>query len=478
MIAARLHRIARECPDASALVVGETSVTYPDLLRAGAAVRRLLDRSGTNPGDVVMVSLPISFEAVASFVACVDLGAVFLPVNRAWRESEISWLAGRVSPSAVVVRSDDQTRWLEAGIPRERLLCLDRSSLIGMDAPAPLRPSQWPPERPTAYLISSGSTGLPKIVPRTQSGLMLGAAAVATASGIGPGHRLLASVPFHHGSGFSNNLVLPLLSGATLILLEHFEPATAAAAIERHSVDYLWSSPIVYGLLADAEVSSSALRSLRVCFCGGAPLAPAVVNKWSSRSAAPIRQYYGSTETAVVSLLCENPPSPDCVGRPVPGTEIRILAGDVSQPAGQVGEIAVRGPCVLTGYVGEPGPFCNGFLRTGDRGWIDENGFLYLVGRLKPWINAGGVKVDPTEVRRVLSAMPGVRECMVEPEKGPQGVDIVAAVIAPEPGVDLTRADVIRHCRQHLAEYKIPRVMRFVPCLAADLAGKAPKQWA
>jgi long-chain acyl-CoA synthetase len=311
--------------------------------------------------------------------------------------------------------------------------------------------------------------------------VLASAVAVAAASGIGPGGRLLAAIPIHHGHGFSNNLALPLLSGATSVLLERFEPATVAAVVARHSVDYLVSSPVAYGLLLDAGVSASSLRSVRVCLSGGAPLAPAVAEKWRRSHGVPIRQLYGSTETNVISMQGDESEAVESVGRPIPGTEVRILEGDDPQPCGRMGEIAVHGPGVMAGYVAEPpetaASFWNGYLRTGDVGWLDEHGTLFLAGRRRPWINTGGVKVDPTEVRRVLGQMPGVRDCSVEAEPGPRDLEVVAAAIVSEPGVELTRTDVIRHCRQHLAEYKIPRIVRFLPALATDLTGKTPRPW-
>src|SRR5262249_40672529 len=133
-------------------------------------------------------------------------------------------------------------------------------------------PQSWSASHPAVYLTSSGSTGRPKIVVRTHGAVLSTADAGAAASCIGPGHRLLASLPASNGAGFTSNLVLPLVAGATTVLLERFEPGAAAALIERYSVDCLISSPVVYASLTDANVPTSALCSLRVCLSAGAPL--------------------------------------------------------------------------------------------------------------------------------------------------------------------------------------------------------------
>jgi long-chain acyl-CoA synthetase len=228
-------------------------------------------------------------------------------------------------------------------------------------------------------------------------------------------------------------------------------------------------------MLVDANVPASALRSLRVCLSGSAPLAPSVAERWKRLCGVPVRQAYGSTEAGMIAIQLEDSADRECVGRPLPGTAIRILSGDVEQPPGETGEIAVRGPGTVTRYLGDSDvPFWNGFVRTGDLGRIDADGRLYVFGRLRPWINAGGIKIDPIEVQRAIGEMPGVRGCRVEAEPGPGGMEIVACTIAPEPGTNLTRAGVIRHCRTQLAEFKIPRVIRFVAAITTDLTGKAP----
>jgi long-chain acyl-CoA synthetase len=169
------------------------------------------------------------------------------------------------------------------------------------------------------------------------------------------------------------------------------------------------------------------------------------------------------------------------MGRPIRGAEIQILSGDVPQPCGSPGEVALRGSCMMAAYVGEEQQSCSrfwkGYFRTGDLGWRDESGNLYVAGRLRPWINTGGVKVDPLEVQQVLRQIPGVRNCKVGPEPGPRGMDIVAVEIELEPDASMTRADVVQHCRRYMAEFKIPRVVRFTSALAADLTGKTPERW-
>jgi len=481
VIAGRLRQIAGDHPDAPALMGAGASVSYHELVAAIARVRRLLERRETQPGDFIMVSLPIGLEAASSFFACADLGAIFLAANPAWRQAELSWLIKQAPPAAAIVRSEEARRWLEAGLTPDRIVFADQAGWPGAEQCEDFGVRDWPCDHPAACVVTSGSTGRPKIAVRTQGGIAENARSVAAVCSIGAGHRQLATVPLYHGSGLANNFILPLLNGATVVCLERFEPSGAAAMIERHAVDYLFTSPVFYSLMLDAQVPASTLQSLRVCLCGGAPLATSVHQEWKRRYRIPIWQAYGSSETGIVSIQSEDSGAPGSVGRPIPATEVRILAGEAEQVCGEVGEVAVRGPGVVTRFLGDTEApavrFWKDYLRTGDQGWVDDRGRLYLSGRLRPWINSGGVKVDPVEVQQVLSQMPGIRECLVEAAQGHNGIDVVAAVIAPEPGVELTRADVIQHCRKVLAEFKIPRVVRFVKALATDLTGKTTRPW-
>lgn len=480
MIVPRLLEIACGGPTNPAIVGSESTFSYTQLLGVAGRLRHQLQLNGAQAGSVVVASFPIGLEAIAAFLACADLGAVFLPVNPSWRATEIKWVLERIQPGVVLTPPDSAALWIDSGLSRDRFLPLDLDALLNDGISAPLAGDRWPDRHPVVYLISSGSTGRPKIVPRTNGGLLHAADAVASVIGMTPGRRMLAAVPFHHGHGLINNLVLPLSAGATLVLLPRFEPLLAARTIEQHAVDLLWSSPVAYGLIADAGVPASALATLRSCLTGSAPLPPKLAAVWKDRYGIAIRDSYGSVETGVTAIQREDSVPAHCVGDLVPGMEAVILDGDRVLPSGESGEVAVKGVSVAAGYVGETEKsprYWNGFLRTGDLGRLDDHGRLYVLGRIVPWINIGGLKVDPSEVQRVINAIDGVRECMVEAETNPRGLDVVAATIALEPGVTLSRADIVGHCRANMAEYKIPRVIRFVSELTTDLSGKRPKTW-
>jgi long-chain acyl-CoA synthetase len=435
-------------------------------------------------GDVVVCALLVRPEAAVTFVATALMGAIFLPVNPAWSEAELRWLITTVRPAAAVVQ--DRALWQRAGLAVDLILTPDQFPLPPdpvedvVELPPGVTAAHMPPGHPVAFQLSSGSTGRPKIVVKSGAQFLQSMRTVAAFVGLEPGRRLLATTPFHFGFSFSWNLLLPLVSGATIVLLEIFEPSLAAEIIAFHRVDCLWGSPVLYNLLTDARLPAGSLSGLRLNFTGGAAISLSVKQEWLRLGAQPLRQAYGTTEAGMIAIQPEPWPPDGSVGIPPPDTELRILpiAEPASEPLppGSIGEIAVRGPGVMTGYFEDPEATAalmkDGFLRTGDMGWLDELGRLYLKGRIRPWINAGGVKVDPVEVQNVLRSIPGVRDCVVQAEPGPRDMEIVAATIALEPGAFLTRSDVIRFCRPSLAEFKIPRVIRFVETLVTDITGK------
>jgi long-chain acyl-CoA synthetase len=283
-------------------------------------------------------------------------------------------------------------------------------------------------------------------------------------------------VPFYHANGLDNSLSLPLLSGATSVLQPDFVPSRFVEVLARHQVDVLIGSPAIFELLARYDVDPSCLSGLRICASSGGPIAAETAKAVRRRFGVTIRQVYGSSETGVIAI---DPPEGGPPAIPVPTASLKILdESGAPLPADEPGEIAVKGPTVVGGYIGgsedAAQAFSGGYYRTGDRGQLDSGGRLTLLGRLRPMINLSGTKVDPVEIEHALLALPGVSGCRVSAEPGPRHNQIMRAVIAVQEGAHLGRADVIAHLRNLLAEYKIPRIVEFVPARPEDLTGKRP----
>ncbi len=566
MILARLRAWARVQPEAVAIVDGEARITYQQLLESTSAVgAHLAAVAGIREGDCVALPLPNCRQFVTAFLALADRGAISIPIHTQWRPPELAWVARKVGVKAVITSQELRAAWEEVAkgeraptlVMAENLESLAGAPIEpGLASPAPSsadgasngeastgsRPTRGgsavPAERGprddtiTLYLTTSGSTGTPRIVPRTHRMLVTGARNTGEFLGITPGTRFLGAVPFYHANGFSNCMLLPLLRGGTLVVLRRFTPGGLVDLVVREAIEVLIGSPAMFSLLVDHRPPRQAFSTVTHCLSSGAPMPAALRAACADQLGLHVRQLYGSTETGVVAIEPSGPgddragrhppgpsdnragrhppgpsdnraglrpsgpgddragrrapvsagPSPGDVGLPLPSVEIRIVDETGRDlPEGEIGEVLVRAPTAMAGYLGEPAPdrpgWPAGFLSMGDSGLLDARGHLILAGRRRRVINLAGIKVDPSEVERVLRELPQVHACRVLAAADRHQLEIVKAVIAVSDGAVLTRTEVVAHCRSRLAEYKIPRVIEFVEAMPADLAGKGPVVW-
>jgi long-chain acyl-CoA synthetase len=499
MISELIEQIARTRPPGQlALVDGALRLTYPRLLEFRDRLRRFLaSEYNIRTGDAVGLSMPNSWQFVGSFLALADLGAIAVPLSPHYRAHEIQAVVRRLGPVSVIVAQEQRDAWLESGFSTDRLILdgalqaiLDRdvsdtnqtSRLSGEDQRDPARLSHPEPNATAVMLLTSGSTGSPKIVPRSQLNLICGARNVGRALGELAGRRFLGVVPFFHANGFANGMLLPLLHGGTLVLLRRFYPAAALEAVREHTIDVLIGSPFIFKAWNDLRANSrDALTGVGICLSSGSAMTSQLTLQCCRHLGARVRQLYGSTETGTISIESDDS-SPDRVtaGKPIPGVRIRI--GEPAEHRGDgaaAGEVQIWSEAMMTGYVGEPGlnseVYADGYLRTGDLGYLDSQGNLVLVARLKRFINLYGVKVDPVEIEQVISLLPGVIECAVTGVKS--GVtEIIRVAVRIQSGASVGRESIVEHCRRQLAEFKIPRIIEIVEGPLEDLSGKRRHQ--
>ena len=489
MIFERFRNAAQQFHDRPAIIDEEQEITYGQLLeRTGAMRCWLQDNLDPKPGEVVAASLSNTWQFVAAFFAVSELRGVFMPCNPQWRASELRWFATRLGLRGVITEPQCRSEWDSIGdvMPPNSVLTADLSASATKPGAAwrPLPPGGE--DDPTLYLSTSGSTGVPRLVTRTHRNLEAGALNVARALGTRSGCRFLSVIPFFHANGFHNCMLTPLISGATLVLMKRFGAAACADLVHRERVDVFIGSPFLFTLLADNVADPSLLSTLRMCFSAGARMPSGVHERWRDRFGMRVRQWYGMSETSVISIdLGEGEPEAKVgtfVGAPIPGVEVRSLSPDGRDLGrGPLGELAVRSEAVMPGYVGEPQlnqhAFHDGFFRTGDLGYVDSSGSLHLTGRMGRVVNMAGVKVDPVEIERALEELTGVSACHVDGVSNGRGGEVIRARIVARQGHQITRRDVIEQCRRRLAEYKLPRIVEFVETLSTTITGKMPIEW-
>ncbi|MEU8757904.1 4-coumarate--CoA ligase family protein [Streptomyces sp. NPDC048659] len=491
---------AAEFGDLPALIdgaagAGELTLTYGQLDAFHRRVAAGLAEAGVRAGDVLALHSPNTVLFPVAFYAATRAGAAVTTVHplatpeefaKQLSDSSARWIV-TVSPLLATARAAAEL----AGGVREIFVCdttEDCRSLqefLGSAAPEPV-PDIDPAADLAALPYSSGTTGVPKGVMLTHASIATNLAQLEPLMPMGPGDRILAVLPFFHVYGLTALMNAPLRRGAAVVVLPRFELDGFLAAIEKHRINALYvAPPIVLALAKHPAVASYDLSSLRYIVCSAAPLDAALAEACSARlGLPPVRQAYGMTEmspaTHLVPLAAGNPP-PGTVGKLLPSTEMRLVSLD--DPArdagpGEEGEIAFRGPQVMKGYLGRPEATAAmideaGWLRTGDIGRVDEDGWLYVVDRVKELIKYKGFQVAPAELEALLLTHEGIADAAVIGVPGEDGGEIPKAFVVRQPSAaDLTGEEVAAFVAARVAPYKKIRRVEFIGAVPRAASGK------
>ncbi|MFF4579777.1 condensation domain-containing protein [Streptomyces sp. NPDC001373] len=488
MIDARLRAVVAREPDRTAVIFGERRLGYRELNDRTAALRGGLARLGVGPGDRVLIVLPNCPEFVIGYFATAGLRAEVQALDPDLTAEEILARTTDCEPAVVItdtLRAPLLERlgatWRRApalivvGGPRPGVLGFDTLAVAGTRSPDDSAAAPEPSDGPWVLTHSSGSTGEPKRIRRSQANQLAEADNIASTAGITPDDVILCPVPLFHALGQFCCMIVSVLVGATLVLVEPQEsgdvpdgaPALDVGRIlgllREHRATVFPAVPYLLGALADWPADQEAdLSSVRLCLSGSNFLAPGVQERFLARFGVPVRQTYGSSEAGSVSWDCgPGPVVPESVGRPLNGVRVEIL-DDRGRPLppGETGEIAVTSGSVMTGYAGqgEPRGPADGRHLTGDLGRLGPDGRLYVTGRKRILVDTGGHKVNPVEVEEVLEAHPDVAEAAVVGLPLGGGGDLLVAAVVPHGALDATR--LAAHCAERLTGYKVPA--RFV----------------
>ncbi len=487
----RLERSFSRRPEKIAIedVEGGGAWRFADLLEASGRFAHALAEAGARSGDRVAVQVEKSPQALVTYLACLRAGYVFLPLNPAYTADEVGYMLGDAEP-AVFVCDPARIQELEpvakaARVPR--LLTLDARGCGTLAEAAAGAPSDFPtaalaPEAYAAMLYTSGTTGRPKGAPLTHGNLASNAEVLVRAWGFTEDDVLLHALPIYHAHGLFVACHCALLAGASMLWLAKFDAARVIALMPRATV--FMGVPTYYVRLLDRpEFGPECCPRMRLFISGSAPLSPELWRAFKARTGHEILERYGMSE---ILMHTGNPLAgerrPGTVGRPFPGSQVRIVdARGRELPPGKVGEVLVRGPNVFPGYWRRPEQnreaFTeDGWFRTGDVGFLSEDGYLTLVGRAKDVVISGGLNVYPKEIEDVLDALPGVRESAVIGLPHPDFGEAVTAVVVPEPGARLEEREILRALRKCLAGFKLPKRVLFVPELPRNAMGKVQKR--
>lgn len=462
-------------------------LSFGRLLTAVRALIGDLTERGIGPGDVVAVALPNVWRYVALEIAIPALGATILPLPMRLGQREVA-SALACSGAVLVVVDEHATGSVVAETARQQpaVQVVDAGAL---EASVVKLPAAWErgapdPDRIVQIALTSGTTGLPKLASLSARLKQLTFEGFTARLGIAPGDRMLPMSPITQGAG--EMCLYALRTGAALVMSHdlRFDPDAILALIERSGTTILGGVPTMISRLLHAEgLASASLGTLRATISAGAPLPPTAAEQWERRSASSTCSFYGAMDIGQLAVPCpDDPPAKrwTTVGRPHEAAEWMICdpAGN-PVPPGATGEVCMRGPLVQDRYWGGPsGPFAaDGWAHFGDLGFVDEDGFVHITGRLKDTIIRGGNNINPLEVEQLLRQHPAVRDaCLVgrpDPDLGERAGAFV--VCAPGAAFDLAEAVVFLEAKG-MARYKWPESLVTLETLPTGSTGKTDRE--
>jgi len=459
-----LGRAFRYCPERAALAPCGIRLTFRELHDRVANIAAALSRLGFGAGDRLALLLPNGPEYIELVYACSWLGVIAVPLNTRLSAVEIDRVLTDASPRGLVRHSSLPVPSVQ--LSWQRVLDQDPWELQH-DSPPDIR---YDPEAILALIYTSGTTGRPKGVIVTHANVLANVNNFNYWMGHPETGVYLHAAPIFHIADFPAMFAVPTF-GAYQITIPKFSPQTFCETVERERVSHTVLVPTMINLLTQfPEVRKFDLSSLEVVAYGGSPMAPELIHR--TRELFPnlkLVQVYGLSETGFLTGLQDQEHTDDKVlscGRPPFGVDVQVMDEEGKQvEAGHRGELVARGANVMRGYWNNPEEtaraFRDGLFRTGDLGHQDAAGYFYILDRLKDMIVTGGENVYSGEVEAVIYEHPAVLEAAVLGIPDSQWGEIVMACVMLKPGMALTAADLITHCRRTLANYKIPRRVEF-----------------
>lgn len=473
-----------------------TTLTYEQVDRFHRRVAAALAETGVRKGDVLALHSPNTVAFPLAFYAATRAGASVTTVHPLATAEEFAKQLGDSRARWIVTVSpllDTARRAAElAGGVQEILVCDSapgHRSLIDMLASAAPEPSVAvdPAEDVAALPYSSGTTGTPKGVMLTHRQIATNLAQLEPLMPAAPGDRVLAVLPFFHIYGLTALMNAPLRLGATVVVLPRFDLEQFLAAIQNHRITSLYvAPPIVLALAKHPLVADYDLSSLKYVVSAAAPLDAKLAAACSRRlGLPPVGQAYGMTElspgTHVVPLDAMSAAPPGTVGKLIAGTEMRVVSLDdpgKDLPAGESGEILIRGPQVMKGYLGRPDATAamideDGWLHTGDVGHVDADGWLFVVDRVKELIKYKGFQVAPAELEALLLTHPGIADAAVIGAYDDDGNEVPHAYVVRQPAApDLSEGEIMMYVAERVAPYKRVRRVTFIDGVPRAASGK------
>jgi long-chain acyl-CoA synthetase len=446
---------ARRFSNTTAIICEDNNLSWADLDSFASGFAKHLSAQGVVAADRIAIVLPNGMDFVIAFLAILKLGATPAPLNPQIKHDELAAFTTDLRPKLAV----DQ-------------ILMSRSTWRTVEQTS----------APSLILYTSGSTGRPKGAVFSHEALTFANHSWAEpVMGLTPDDVVLVTVPLAHSLGLNGGLLAPLLTGATIVILERFTPEAVFSAIKKNRVTVLPAVATIFRRLLNAPVlADSDFSSLRLAVSGAAPCPWELAVEWREKTSTRIVRGYGMTELfRPLSFRADDRSDmPNAVGKALPGIETK-LALDQLVGGDTIGELWIKSPAMMDGYLDAPDETAEvisaGWFKTGDVAMISPDGYVEIVGRVRERILRGGFSVFPQEIEAVLTSHSGVAEAAVIAVPDADLGEEVAAFVSLKPIADVTAEELLAHCRDHLARYKYPRQLYILPELPKGPTGKILK---
>ena len=475
--------------DPAIIVPDGPRLTYGALRAQVRQVADTLAALGLGRGDRVALVLPNGAEAIVVFLGAAA-AATAAPLNPAYTEDEFRFYFDDTAAKAVIVPPGGAEAARRA-MPEGTVLieaAIDAGGILRLDSDAPRQADRTagdPTGEDVALVLhTSGTTSRPKRVPLKHRNLAASVKNIIATYALTPDDVSLCVMPLFHVHGLLASTLSTFGSGGAVVVPPRFNPLGFWPIVRAHRGTWYSAVPTIHQLLlarggkGERPAGTETLRFIRSC---SSALPPAAMLQMEERFGAPVLEAYGMTEASHQMTSNPLPPAPRLPGSVGPGTGVQVGIMDDAgalQPVGTPGEVVIQGPNVTDGYENNPEAnaeaFTNGWFRTGDLGVLDANGYLTLLGRIKELINRGGEKIAPREIDEVLLKHPAVAEAVCFGVAHPIWGEEVAVAVVPRETV--TEVDLTRYCREHLADFKVPKQIHLVETIPRTATGKVQRR--
>lgn len=490
-----LHETTRTFPNKPAVIFAGEATSYERLESMTNAVSSCLRHNGIRKGDRIGLYCINSPEFVAAYYGIVHSGAVVVPINLLLAAEEIAYILANAEVRGLIFHEAyaKTVEKVAASVGSLSVRIVVGKPSINADIPfsdvlkEPTSNVAFPSVDANdlaAIMYTSGTTGKPKGAMLSHANLVANVSATQEAMKVTSDDVFLVVLPMFHSFAATVGMHLPIMAGATISAMLRFSPDDVGRTIEETNATIFLGVPSMYTILANlSEGRRADLSSLRIAVSGGSALPVEILNRFERIYGVPVHEGDGPTECGPVTTF--NPVGrdrkPGTIGVPIPSVEMYIADPD-GKPlsTGEIGEICVRGPSVMKGYLNDPNATAESFyedwFRTGDMGFVDEDGYYSIVDRLKDMIIVNGINVYPRQIEEIIYRHPAVHEVAVVPEPDRLHGEVPRAVISLKPGQTSSEKEIVALCRQHLGRHQVPRIVDFVDELPKTASGKILKR--